>query len=310
MPGTLTAVPGIRVGHARVPGGGSGCTVVLGPFRGWVEVLGMATGSRELHLLDPLHLSPTVQALLLTGGSAFGLAAAQGVMDVLEERGQGFPTPGGPVPLVPGAVIFDLADGVKRPGPEEGRKAAEGAAGEPVAQGRVGAGSGATVGKILGPERSSSGGVGSAAEGWREFTVGALAVVNALGDVREEDGSILAGARREDGGFRDTERFLREDGGEPPGGSVPGLNTTLAVVATDLSLRGPELGRVARMAAGAFSRAITPVSSPFDGDLLFVLSTAPEAPETERSPEALLSLGVRARALVEEAIRNAVRRVV
>ena len=165
---TLTSVPGIRVGHAEVPGGGSGCTVIRGPFRGAVAVRGMATGTRELDVLSPRHLVEKVHALLLTGGSAFGLAAADGVMECLQEEGEGFETGVEKVPLVPAAVIFDLAPGVDRPGREEGRLAASLASGDPVTEGRVGAGAGARVGKLLGSDGSSPGGLGGASAPWAD----------------------------------------------------------------------------------------------------------------------------------------------
>ncbi len=157
---TITQVPGLRVGHALVQGGGSGCTVILGPFRAAVDVRGMASGTRELTVLDPEHLVETVHALLFTGGSAFGLDAAAGVVSWLEERGEGLQTIAGPVPIVPAAVIYDLAEGVARPGPGEGLAACEAATTEPVEQGRVGAGAGATVGKVSGGEWASPGGPG------------------------------------------------------------------------------------------------------------------------------------------------------
>src|SRR5688500_12923551 len=139
---TLTAVHGVQVGHATVPGGGSGCTVVVGPFRAVAQVTGMASGSRELHVLGLEHLVPTVDAILLTGGSAFGLAAADGVMTWMAERGRGFDVGGQRVPLVPAAVIFDLAPGRERPGPATGRAACDAASEGPVPLGRVGAGAG------------------------------------------------------------------------------------------------------------------------------------------------------------------------
>lgn len=314
---TLSGVPGFRVGHAEVPGGGSGCTVVLGPFRGAVEVLGLGTGTRELEVLSPYHLVGGVDAVLLTGGSAFGLAAAEGVMAWLAERGEGFDTGVAPVPLVPAAVVFDLAQGTRRPGPREGRRACEVASTSPVAEGRVGAGAGATVGKILGPDGAVFGGVGSAGEPWGEYRVGALAVVNALGDVIGADGEILAGARSPGGGFLGTDFFLLGGGGaaEGPGaawgeaadgleGPASGVNTTLLVVGTDAPVSRVDLGRLARLASGAFSRAISPVNTPFDGDVLFALSSG-DAREDLR-PDQLMSLGVMARILAETAIRRAV----
>ena len=299
---TLTAVPGIRVGHALVPGGRSGCTVVLGPFRGAVEVRGLATGTREMGVLSPHHLVDEVHAVLLTGGSAFGLAAADGVMGWLAARGEGFDTGGERVPLVPAAVLFDLSPGVPRPGPEEGIRAAVAASSLPVPEGRVGAGAGATVGKLFGPEAASPGGLGSVSREWGGGTIGALAVVNALGDVLGEDGTVLAGARSTGGGFTRSDEALLMGTVVQPG--MPGTNTTLAVVATDLPLSRVDLGRVAKMASAAFPRAISPVNTPFDGDVVFALSTGSDPVSTP--PNDLLSLGVVARALTEEAIRRAV----
>jgi L-aminopeptidase/D-esterase-like protein len=300
---TLTTVPGISVGHAQVPHGGSGCTVVLGPFRGAVEVRGLATGTRELEVLSPYHLVDQVNAILLSGGSAFGLAAADGVMDWLAEQGLGFDTGTVPVPLVPAAVIFDLAEGVSRPGFQEGRWAAESATDAPVVEGRVGAGSGATVGKLLGPEGVSPGGIGSCSRSWNGGRIGALAVVNALGDVVDARGGVLAGAKGTDGGFSGSDALALGSLGF--GAGMPGTNTTLVVLATDLPLSQVDLGRVGKLACGAFSRAITPVNTPFDGDVVFALSTSPNTKPL--SPGELLAIGVVARELTEEAIRRAVR---
>jgi len=320
---SITAVPGVRVGHARVSGGGSGCTVLLGPFRGGVDVRGLATGTRELDALSPRHLVPRIDALLLTGGSAFGLGAADGVMGWLAERGQGFDVGTSVVPIVPAAVIFDLEEGVGRPGPGEGRRACEAASTDPVAQGRVGAGAGALVGKILGRERASHGGLGSAADTLGGWSVGALAVVNALGDVLDSAGAVLAGARDEEGGFVDTARLLRIRGAAggfgstrpgagasaSPGGADmpsprPGGNTTLVAVATDAPLSSVELERVARIAATGLPRRISPVNTPFDGDLVFALSTGEE--ESPVTPGEVLALGTVARDLVEASIERAV----
>lgn len=310
MNDTLTSVPGIRVGHAQVDGGGSGCTVVLGPFRGVADVRGLATGTRELDALSPEHLVPRLDAVVLTGGSAFGLAAADGVMDCLEDRGVGFDTGVARVPIVPSAVIFDLADGVDRPGPEIGRRACEAAADGPVAEGSVGAGAGALVGKVGGREGASPGGVGSAAATHGPYSVGALVVVNALGDVLDASGTIIAGARSEDGDFLDTAALLRSRGAdgefgrldEPPAGT----NTTLTVVATDAPLGAPDLERLARLASTGLARRISPVNTPFDGDIVFALSTA-STPEST-TPGRVMSLGTVARDLVEEAVERGVRR--
>jgi len=277
----------------------------------------LGTGTRELEALSPYHLVEKVNAILLTGGSAFGLAAADGVMRWLEARGEGFDTGVSPVPIVPGAVIFDLRAGTARPGPEEGFRACEATSAGPVREGQVGAGAGARVGKLLGLESASGGGVGSAAAPWGEYRVGALAVVNALGDVVGPDGAVLAGVRGPEGDFPGADALLEAGGG--PGGFgevagegdgrgglnlVPGTNTTLVVLGTDAPLSRTDLGRVARMATGAFSRTISPVNTPFDGDVLFALSSGGD-PAGIR-PGDLLSLGVLARRVTEAAIRRGV----
>ena len=299
---TLTAVPGVQVGHAQVQGGGSGCTAVLGPFRGAVEVRGMATGTRELGVLSPYHLADRINALLLTGGSAFGLAAADGVVGWLAQKGEGFETGVSPVPLVPSAVLFDLRPDVPTPGAEEGRRACEMASAEPVQEGRVGAGAGATVGKLLGSEKACPGGIGSTSRSWGGATLGAMAVVNALGDVIGDDGGILAGVRGEDGQFLGTDALVVQGGSSHPG--MPGTNTTIVVIATDLPLSRVELGRLAKMASAAFPRAISPVNTPFDGDMVFAVSTGETG--VAIPPQDLLAMGVVARELTEEAIRRGV----
>lgn len=305
---TLTSVPGLRVGHATEPGGRSGCTVILGPFRGAVEVAGMATGARELGVLSPHHVSPGVDALLLTGGSAFGLSAADGVMGWLEGQGQGFAVGGHRVPLVPTGAIFDLQPGVPRPGADMGRAACEAATTEPVGEGAVGAGAGATVGKVGGPGTGAPAGIGSWSFALGSWTVGALAVVNAFGDVLDEWGGVLAGATDGDGVFLNTSRAIREATTSTalPAGGLPGANTTLAVVATDAPLSRGALGRVARMAATALARRISPVNTPFDGDLVFALSTAERPSGT--GPADILAIGTAVRDCLEVAIERSVKR--
>lgn len=303
---TLTAVPGLRVGHATSSDGRTGCTVVRGPFRAAVEVRGLATGSRELGVLAPEHLVPRVDALLLTGGSAFGLAAADGVMARLAEEGLGYQTAVSPVPIVPAAVIFDLRPGRPRPDAAMGREACEAATDAPVPRGRIGAGAGATVGKLAGIDRAAGGGLGSRAMRLDRWTVGALAVVNAVGDVTDGTGRIVAGARDDEGRIVGGEALLAA--GAEPGGPAdplgPGENTTLAVVATDAPLDRLDLVRLARMAGTALPRRITPVHTPFDGDLVFAVSTATEA--RPLSSGDLLSLGTAARNALEESITDAV----
>lgn len=304
--GSLTDVDGVAVGHAVVPGGGSGCTVVLGPFRGAVEVMGAATGSRELHTLEPRHVVPRVDAVLLTGGSAFGLGAAQGVVRWLRAEERGYPTRVEPVPIVPGAVIYDLSADREKPGPQEGWRACEAANPRPVEEGRVGVGTGATVGKLGGLDRASPGGLGSASlavQGWR---VGALAVVNALGSVVDADGSVVAGVRDGRGGFLDADGPILDAGDLGGAGDLTGgQNTTLAVVATDAPASQVQLGQLARMASAALALRIRPVYTPFDGDLVFALSTASTAGKI--SGRELLGLGVGARWALEESIARGVR---
>lgn len=305
---TLTTVPGLAVGHATDRGGGTGCTVILGPFRAAADVRGLATGTRELDALSPRHLVPRVDAILFTGGSAFGLAAASGVVDWLEERGRGFQTRVAPVPIVSAAVIYDLEPGKPRPDAALGRAACDGASSDPVAQGRVGAGAGATVGKILGREYAMPGGVGSAATRTGDFVVGALAVVNAVGDVLDGNGGILAGARTEDDRFLDTARYLTEHGIEGDFGEARALrageSTTLVLVATDAPLSRGDLERLAAMAGTGMARRISPVHSPFDGDITIAVSTAETVEPV--SPGALLTLGTVAANMVEHSITRAV----
>ena len=301
---TLTSVPGIQVGHAESADRATGCTVVLGPFRAAAEVRGLATGSREMGPLDPDHLVPRVDGILLTGGSAFGLAAADGVMEWLAERGRGYDTGVARVPIVPAAVIFDLAPERPRPGSPMGRLACDHATAEPLAEGRVGAGTGATVGKFLGRQNGMPGGVGSWALDIGEYRVGGLAVVNALGDVLDAEGSIVAGARA-DGGFVDSARAVRSALGRGEmGGAKAGTNTTLAVVATDAPLSRVDLARLARTAGNALARRIAPVHTPFDGDVIFAASTAEEIRDVTSAE--VLSLGAAAQAALEEAITRAV----
>lgn len=280
---------------------------MLGPFRGAVEVTGMATGTRELGVLDLRHLATRVDALLLTGGSAFGLSAADGVAAYLAERGLGYDTGVAPVPLVPAAVIFDLAEGVPRPDSALGRLSCTVASTAPVAEGVVGAGAGATVGKFAGKERCSAGGVGSAAGRLAPHTLGALAVVNAFGNVMDLEGRVVAGARGVDGvGWLDPGEFIRANvrAGGPSVAARPGTNTTLGVVATDAPLTRGDLARVVRTAAAALARRINPVNTPFDGDLIFAVSTSQEYGDV--GADEVLALGVALGELLEEAIIRAV----
>jgi len=302
----MSEIGGLRIGHASDQAARTGCTVLLGPFRGASHIAGHATGSREIDSLSTLHLVPRIDALLLTGGSAFGLAAAEGVVAWLEERGLGFATPAALVPIVPAAVIFDLAVGRadRRPDAAMGRAACDAARPGMPAAGRVGAGTGATVGKILGPAHASPGGFGCALESQAGHSLLAVTVVNPIGDVIGDDGRVLVGARMADGSWADTRRLIRSGFRPPAAPPVAGTNTTLVAIVTDAPLPRDALAMIARMSAAAMARRITPVFTPFDGDLIFVLSTAPEPAPV--APPDLLAYGVAACDAVERAIVNAV----
>lgn len=272
--GAITDVPGIRVGQHTYPDASTGCTVVIadGGAVGGVDVRGGAPGTVETDLLDPVNTVQEVNAVVLSGGSAFGLATRQGVVRYLEERGEGYLVGGGlVVPIVPGAIIFDLRVADERPGPDCGYQAAAAATAGRVAEGSVGAGAGATVGKMLGMARSMKGGVGtSSIELESGLVVGAIAVVNAVGDVIDPaTGQVVAGARNEDGTFADSRRILR--GLVPP--PSPGENTTIVVVATNARLTKVEAAKVAQMADDGLARAIVPSHTPSDGDTVFSLAT-------------------------------------
>lgn len=303
---SIRDVPGIRVGHATDAVGRTGCTVVLaegGAIAG-VDVRGSAPGTRETDLLRPTALVERIHAVCLTGGSAFGLAAADGVMRRLAEREIGFSTGVRPVPLVPAAVLFDLGVGSPRATPtaDDGyaaTRAAEGGdAGDGPLEGPVGAGTGATVGTWAGPERASPGGVGSwAASLASGATVGALVATNALGNIVGRDGRTIAGARDDAGGFADP-RLLA--GNAPPPARF--TNTTLAVVATDMALDRASCRAIAVLAHDALAQAISPVHTPYDGDTVFVLSTADASAPAD--PAVLLPLGM----VVVDVLRTAIER--
>lgn len=271
----LTDVPGIAVGHWTDLDAATGCTVVLTPQGAvaGVDVRGGAPGTRETDLLDPMCTVEKVHAIVLSGGSAFGLAAADGAVRWLEERGIGFDVGVARVPIVPAAILFDLGIGspTVRPTPDSGYAACAAASGGAVAQGNAGAGTGATVGKLLGFGRATKGGLGTAScqiEGG--VIVAALVAVNAVGDVVDpRDGRILAGARKPGGGFA---------GGEVPsrdGQSIAEAalqSTTIAVVATNARLTKAGATKVAQMAHDGLARVIRPIHTPMDGDTVFALS--------------------------------------
>ncbi len=279
--GSITDVHGIKVGHAHDLRARTGCTVVLCEAEGavaGVDVRGAAPGTRETDLLTPGNLVERIHAVVLTGGSVFGLDSACGVVGYLEERRVGFDTGVARVPIVPAAVIFDLATGSAsvRPDARMGQTACKQASSDPVEEGQVGAGAGATVGKILGPAFASPGGVGTASiKLLTGVTVGALVVVNAFGDIIDsETGRILAGARAPSGrGWLDTSRAIAQRSNDTPAPFSAIENTTLAIVATDGALTKAEAQRVALMAHDGLARAIRPVHTMFDGDTVFALST-------------------------------------
>ena len=294
------------VGHASDPEAATGCTAVLGPFRAAVDVRGLASGTRQLDSLSPYHLTPEADALLLTGGSAYGLAAADGVARWVEERGGGFATDAGNVAIVPTAVIYDLGTGRpdRRPDAEMGRAACQAASAGPVEEGRVGVGTGATVGKLFGHAGAMPGGLGSWAVACGDHMVSALVVVNAFGDILNRAGRIIAGARGEDGELVDTRAYLMDHEPPPRFAARAGSNTTLAVVATDCPLSKTALRTVARQAMNAIVRRTSPANTQFDGDVVFAASTG-KGPEVLGAAETL-RIGLCAEAALEEAILRAV----
>jgi L-aminopeptidase/D-esterase-like protein len=277
MRSSITDVAGIEVGHFSHAHRHTGCTVVLAREGavGGVDVRGAAPGTRETDLLAPANTVDQVHAVLLAGGSAWGLDAAGGVMRWLDERGIGLAVGPGRVPIVPAAVLFDLylGDPAIRPDAQAGYAACEAASTAPPAEGCVGAGSGALIGKIFGAERAMKGGVGTASVRAQGITVGALVACNALGDVVDPDtGRVIAGARTADGrALLDSRRALLA--GEPPKRLMPGGNTSIGVIATDAVLTKAEAARLATVGHDGFARSINPAHTPLDGDALFVLAT-------------------------------------
>ena len=294
---------GFRVGHARHAAAPTGCTVILCPEGtvAGVDVRGPAPGSRETALLAVDKPIARLDGLLFTGGSAFGLAAADGVMRYLAERGVGHPTPVRPIPIVAASVIYDLgvAGGSVHPDAELGYAACRAARPlPPTAQGTAGAGTGATVGKWGGRTSMMKGGVGYAERDAEGVLVAALAVVNSVGDVLGEDGRVLAGARDEDGWLADRtpERWLPQSAQFP----VKGTNTTLVAVLTEAAMSKPEAGRLAQRAHDGIARAVLPAHTTYDGDTAYALACGRRTAPFDLV--AALAVGC-----VSAAIRNAVR---
>jgi L-aminopeptidase/D-esterase-like protein len=275
----ITDIPGIRVGHAQDLDAATGCTVILCPAGtvGGVDVRGSAAGTRQIDSLNSAHFVDEVHAVLLSGGSAFGLDASGGVMMFLEEQGIGFTTSAGKVPIVPTAIIYDLGlgNGRRRPDREMGYQACLNAGAGVVAEGSVGVGAGASVGKVMGIALATKGGVGTVSLAFPGgLIVAALVAVNAFGDVIDPgDGKILAGARDP----KNPAQFLNSAAAIKAGAPVrrfmnPVQNTTLGVVATNARLSKREITKVAQMAQSGLVRVISPIHSTVDGDLIFALS--------------------------------------
>jgi len=307
----LTEVEGIKVGHLTLSERPTGCTVILvdgDGAPGGVSQRGAAPGTRETDLLDPLNLVDKVNAIVLSGGSAFGLDASQGVVRYLEERKIGWNVgAAGVVPIVPSAILFDLGfggDSRIRPTADCGYKAAGLASDDAVAEGNVGAGAGATLGKVAGRDRSMKGGLGTAAIRLPNgLTVAALVAVNAVGDVVDPStGQVVAGVRTADGkSLADARRLLRDGSLMKAAAPRAAENTTIAVVATNARLTKTEVNRVALMADDGLARAISPSHTIGDGDTVFALATGRWAGQADASIIGALAADVLAEAIVRAA---------
>ncbi|HJA28528.1 MAG TPA: P1 family peptidase [Candidatus Olsenella pullicola] len=281
---SVTQIPGIYVGHATNEKAGTGCTVIACPegATGGVDVRGGAPATRETDLLRPEETVEVLHAVVLSGGSAYGLSASCGVAEELERRGYGLDVGVARVPIVSGACLFDLAcgDPTIRPSVEDGRAACASAldgAGAPLARGNVGAGTGCTVGKLAGPERAMKSGLGECVECAGELLCGAISAVNACGDVRDPDtGEKIAGLRNEGGTLGSSVEALLGGYATMP---LSRTNTTISCVVTNARLTKAQATKVAQMAADAYAHAITPTHTTNDGDTVFVMATgAVEAP--------------------------------
>lgn len=300
--GCITDVQGVKVGHFTESRRPTGCTVLLfekGATAG-VDVRGSAPGTRETDLLNPINSVQQVQAILLAGGSAFGLDAASGVVRYLDEHRLGYAVGDVVVPIVPAAILYDLeiGDPKIRPNAESGYKACQAATAERVVEGNVGAGAGAAIGKMFGMKQAMKSGVGSASVrvGDTGIVVGAIVAVNAVGDVVDpRTGKIIAGARKADGpGFMDSMARIRE------GYSVraEGTNTTIGVVATNVALDKAQATKVAQMAHDGLARTIYPVHTPSDGDTIFAVATGAHAAKANHGAIGALAADVMARAVL------------
>jgi L-aminopeptidase/D-esterase-like protein len=313
MNNTITDIPGIEVGQAQDGAALTGCTVVVcrkGAVAG-VDVRGSAPGTRETDLLNPINLVEKVHAVLLAGGSAFGLDAASGVVRYLEENGIGFDTGAGVVPIVPAAILFDLnlGRGDVRPDAEMGYRAAISASSAAPAEGNVGAGAGASVGKIFGLKSAMKTGIGTASMSVGGLLVGAIVAVNAFGDVIDpKTGLVLAGARSnhsgslkpgQEGYFGDTLEIMKAFINRPVLGFSARASTVIGVVATNANLTKPEATKVAQMAQDGVARTIRPAHTMWDGDAIFALATGEN--KTDPSTVGALAAEVVAQAIVRGA---------
>jgi len=269
----ITDVPGIKVGHQDNEEGMTGCTVILadeGAVAG-VDVRGSAPGTRETDLLSPINMIEKVNAILLSGGSAFGLAAANGVMTALEEENIGFDVGVTKVPIVPTAVLFDLnvGDHTIRPDYQMGYQAVKTASANEIRLGKVGVGLGCTVGKLLGPKQATPSGLGSASiKITDDIYIGALVAVNAFGDIFDKEGKIIAGCKDKEGNFINTYKSMKEH-------KITGFgqNTTIGVIATNAKLNKSEATKIAQVAHNGYAKHINPVHTMLDGDTIFAMST-------------------------------------
>ena len=304
--GSITDVAGIEVGHHTLTGRPTGCTVILARRGavGGVDVRGGAPGTRDTDLLDPVNTVQEVHGVVLSGGSLFGLDAVSGAVRWLEEQDTGLDAWGTTIPIVTGAILFDLGigDSSIRPGADCGYEAAASAASGPVARGSVGAGAGATVGKLAGMDRAMKGGIGTASIALPGgVVVAAIVAVNAVGDVIDPaSGAVVAGIRADNGGgFTDARKLILSRTGLV---GASGENTTIGVVATNASLTKAQAAKLAQMAHDGLARAVYPAHTPWDGDTIFSLATGEVAGEAD-----LIVLGAVAAEVVAAAILDAVR---
>ncbi|MEO6726245.1 MAG: P1 family peptidase [Blastocatellia bacterium] len=306
---SITDVAGIKVGHFTDTRRPTGCTVILceDGATGGVDVRGSAPGTRETDLLDPINLVQQVHAIVLSGGSAFGLDTATGVMRWLEEHGFGYDVGVAKVPIVPAAVLYDLpvGDAKIRPDAAAGYKACQVASTNPPAEGNIGAGAGATVGKLFGNERAMKGGIGTASvKIGKDLTVGAIVAVNAVGDITDPTtGKLIAGVRTPDG-----KKLAGAMAGILRGEVLPpllgGTNTTIGVIATDAKLDKAQAKKIAQMAHDGLARTINPSHTMFDGDTIFVIATGKS---TSTKPVNVTLIGALAAEVMAQAVVRAIK---